>query len=76
MAHYPSNAGHNFFVNEKGIYWTESAYGDEIDHHYVVEFSKHDTNDQFQKFQKHLLEMGGNARGLQVLSLLNRGSRF
>lgn len=41
----------SYFINpKKGIYFTQSAYHDDVDYIYVVDFDEPDVNKQFQRF--------------------------
>lgn len=49
----------HYFINpKKGIYYTRSAYHDDVDYIYVVDFDKPDVDKQFRAWQDRLIEEG------------------
>lgn len=64
-----------YFINEtRGIYYTTRAYYDDLDFHYVVDFTKPDINKQFAAFKERLLE-AGEKRAMRKLRDQFRGLR-
>lgn len=59
---------------KKGIYYTERAYHDDLDYHYVVDFEKPDVHGQFQKFLLSVEDEGAK-KGMRQLKDQFRGLR-
>ena len=66
----------DYYINKHGIYWTESAYGDSVDYHFVVDFCDFEEGDvteltiEFRKFCDTLRKEGAKQAGSQIASLL------
>ena len=59
----------SYFINpKKGIYYTKSAYGDEVDYVYMVDFDEPDVNKQFQHFLKYVRKDGADEKMQQLKS--------
>ena len=53
----------SYFIDpERGIYYTQSAYGDEVERIYMVDFADPDINDQFQSFQRWVRKDGADEK--------------
>lgn len=49
----------SYFINpNKGIYYTRSAYHDDVDYIYVVDFDKPNVEDQFRSFLRYVEKDG------------------
>ena len=49
----------SYFLNpKKGIYYTQSAYHDDVDYVYVVDFDKPNVEDQFRAFLRYVEKDG------------------
>ena len=49
----------SYFINlKKGIYYTQSAYGDEVDYVYVVDFDEPNPQEQFRHFLRYVEKDG------------------
>lgn len=47
-----------YWICARGIYYTTSAYHDDIDYHYVVDLEKPDVGKQFQRFLEDIMGLG------------------
>ena len=48
-----------YFINpNKGIYYTKSAYGDEIEYVYMVDFDEPNPQEQFRNFLRYVEKDG------------------
>lgn len=53
----------SYFLNpKKGIYYTQSAYGDEVECVYLVDFDKPNLDEQFRRFIRHVEKDGANKK--------------
>lgn len=65
----------NYWIDPKrGIYYTERAYHDDLDYHYVVDFEKPDLDKQFKRFLE-IVEDEGARKGMRQLKDQFRGLR-
>ena len=59
----------SYFINpKKGIYFTQSAYGDEIKYCYIVDFDQPNVGDQFKSFLRHVEKQGADKKMNQLKS--------
>jgi hypothetical protein len=47
-----------YSICDRGIYYTTKAYHDDLDYHYVVDFTKPDVHKQFQNFLSTIEDNG------------------
>lgn len=53
----------SYFINpKKGIYYMQSAYHDDVDYVYVVDFDEPDVEKQFQSFLKYVRKDGADEK--------------
>jgi len=53
----------SYFINpKKGIYYTQSAYGDEVECIYIVDFEQPNVEDQFRHFLRYVEKDGANKK--------------
>lgn len=57
-------------VCERGVYWAEKAYGDEVDYHWIYEFDDPDRKDAFKRLVDYLVKVGKNERSAEIAALL------
>lgn len=65
----------SYFINpNKGIYYTRSAYHDNVDYIYVVDFDKPNVDEQFRNFmlsvkrdgaKEHMVELKRQFQGIR-----------
>jgi hypothetical protein len=53
---------------KKGIYYTQTAYNNDIDYVYVVDFNEPDVEKQFQHFLKYVRKDGADEKMQQLKS--------
>lgn len=58
-----------YFICDKGIFYTENSYYDDVDYHYVVEFADIDCHKQFRTFLKTIFQEGKKARSREIKHL-------
>ena len=59
----------SYYINpEKGIYFTRSAYGDEVEYIYIVDFDSPNVRDQFKSFLRHVEKDGADKKMNQLKS--------
>jgi hypothetical protein len=53
----------NYFINpKKGIYYTQSVYGDEVDYIYIVDFDEPNVEEQFKHFLRYVEKDGSDKK--------------
>lgn len=53
----------NYFINpKKGIYYMQSAYGDEVDYVYIVDFDEPNVDEQFKNFLRYVEKEGASKK--------------
>jgi len=53
----------NYFINpKKGIYYTQSVYGDEVDYIYIVDFDEPNVDEQFKHFLRYVEKEGASKK--------------
>ena len=67
----------SYFINpNKGIYYTRSAYHDDVDYIYVVDFDKPNVDEQFRNFmllvkrngvKEHMIELKRQFKDIREL---------
>ena len=57
---------HYFINTQKGIYYTNCAYGDEVEYVYIVDFDEPDVQNQFQHFLNYVRKDGADAKMQQL----------
>lgn len=60
----------DYKIDEKGIYYTENSYHDDVDVHYVVELNKENTKTQLTSFLNHIKSLGAQERSREIGQLL------
>jgi hypothetical protein len=53
----------NYFINPKqGIYYMQSAYGDEVEYVYIVDFDQPNVDEQFKHFLRYVEKEGASKK--------------
>ena len=53
----------NYFISpKKGIYYMQSAYGDEVDYVYIVDFDEPNVDEQFKNFLRYVEKEGASKK--------------
>lgn len=58
----------SYFINpNKGIYYTRSAYHDDVDYIYVVDFDKPNVDEQFRNFMLSVKRDGAKEHMVELM---------
>jgi hypothetical protein len=53
----------NYFIDpKKGIYYMQSAYGDEVEYVYIVDFDQPNVEEQFKHFLRYVEKEGASKK--------------
>ena len=60
----------DYKINEKGIYYTENSYHDEVDINYVVDIGAPEAKAQLERFIRNIMHEGAEQRTKEIGQLL------
>ena len=62
----------NYFINpKKGIYYMQSAYGDEVEYNYIVDFDEPNVDEQFKHFLRYVEKEGASKKMAELKKEFN-----